>query len=178
MVRRTVCALLTGALAAFMVIALPAPAHAGCTVEPGTGDARIRKGDGNYRGAGILNCTGEDQEVFKGLHPGQRYTAGVKVKNDTGGITDIAVVASFDGIDTDDFKIKFLRPNGKDVSEKVFGDGVVYQDVAAGASTPRLDVILKARGSAQAPGNIRVQIHGGANEVAMDAVAAEASLPE
>jgi hypothetical protein len=167
------------ALVATTVLLLSAgPAHAGCDVGPGDGDARVRKGNGDYRGAGIYNCDGMNQSVFKGLDPGERYTAGVKVKNDSNGPTDITMAASSDGIDTDDFKIKFLKRNGNDVSEKVFGGDLVYQDVAEGASTPRLDIVLKARSTAQAPGNINVLVHGGSSPVANDTVAAAASLTE
>ena len=168
-------------MAAAVLSLLAGPAHAGCSAGPGNGDARIRKGSGNYKGVGVYGCDGDLQDVGKSLLPGERYTADVRVKNDGNGPTDIRMdVELFGSSDEGDFKIKFLKPNGKDVTERVLSDLFEYQDVAEGASTPRLRVVLKATGAAVGGDSLGVSVAGflGDNSpISGDVVNADASVP-
>jgi hypothetical protein len=158
---RTAAFLGAAALVATSVMWLSTgPAYAGCAAGPGNGDARIRKGNGAYLGAGIYNCDGMDQDVSKDLAPGERYTADVRVKNDGNGPTGITIEGDVSSNAEQNFKVKFVKRNGKDVTEKVLDAGLLYKDVAEGASTPRLGIVVKARATADSPDLLKVAVFG------------------
>ena len=143
--------LVSGGMAALVAAAVlsvsAGPAHAGgCEAAAGFGDARIRKGNGNYHGAGVFNCLGNDQYVFKVVLRGQKLVSDFRVKNDGNGPTGITMNANLPS--PEHFKVKILKANGKDVTEKVDSGDFKFQGVAEGASTPRLQVIIKARNTA------------------------------
>jgi hypothetical protein len=180
--RRVVGSVGAAALVGATVLSMSAgPAYAGIDPGPGNGDARIRKGNGDYLGKGVYNSTGENQEVFKSLVPGQRYTADVRVKNDGNGPTGITMEGDVDSNAEQNFKVKFLKQNGKDVTEKVENRELVYKDVAEGASTPRLEIVVKARDTANDGDSVTVSVWGilGDNPPSSgDTVIAHGALPQ
>jgi hypothetical protein len=155
--RRTAAFVGVAALVATSVMWLSTgPAYAGCEAGPGNGDARIRKGSGEYRGSGIYACEGQDQTVKKlNLTPGEKFRAEVRIRNDGNGPTSIRLQSEIESNDPAQFKLRFLRPNGTNITEKVLEDEFEYQSVAEDASTQRLQIVVKARDTAQ-PGD---QIH-------------------
>jgi hypothetical protein len=182
--RRRVVGVSVATLVAATVLWLSADAaHAGCAAGPGNGDARIRKGKGDYIGEGVYSCVREDQLVVKSLAPGRKFIAGVRVKNDGNGPTGITMrgdVLADPGAE-DDFRVKFLKKNGKDVTEKVLNAELVYSNVAEDASTPRLDVVVKARDSADPGDTTYVFVRGLLGDNPLDTgdlVVALGSLPE
>jgi hypothetical protein len=155
------------------------PAAAGCDAGPGNGDAKIRRGDEPYLGAGIYSCTGEGQSVSRVTGPGQTRRFDFKIRNDSDVADDVWLYADVSGEESD-FKVKFLKPNGKDITNNVFGDGKAFFAIAAGNSIPRIRIVVKGRSTVEIGDDIAVDTGGalGANHPdTIDTVIASAGLP-
>jgi hypothetical protein len=152
-----------------------------CQAGEGHGDGKIRRGSGTYRGSGIYNCDGTDQSVGRVTGAGDKKTFDAKYKNDSTGIADITLLGDKTG-EIADFKVKIIRPDkgNKNVTDKFFDGGVVYRDLAAGESTPRLRIVVKGLETVGIGDDVTVHVRGrlGADLLAFfDQVEAVAGLP-
>lgn len=149
--------------AGVMVVVTADAAHAGCGAAAGFGDGKIRSGSDPYLGADIYGCNGSGQTVVRITGPGEKEKFDAKYKNDSGVTADIRVAGGVSGVgDLAHFKATILRPDkgNKDVTDKVLGSGVVYKDVPAGTSTPRLHIVIKSKSSVEVGDGFLVGLGG------------------
>src|SRR5262245_41983773 len=144
---RRVFVLLVGGslLAGILALAGPANAVPQCKAGPTHGDGKIRRDSDPYLGKDIFNCDADNQSVSLVAGPSDKVTFDVKYKNDSGATVDDVRVAGTLQDQFEDFKVKAVRPDkgNKNVTDKFLGDGVGYKNVADGASTKRLHLIVK-----------------------------------